>query len=483
MAKIKIHLNGTDYNIDESALADVINNLKTHFSTTMSGTGASIEFDDATYNIDAAKLSTATSNFISHLGTIAGSGEKVVVNGVEYGVDSSKISGALTNLTTALENMIAAVVAGLYKTGSDYTELLMPWDELISTGIFAVKNGVLSEGIVLPDNIPEMNEYGFYFGVPYTSDILVATFNQDTSFIVNGSSYPAGQISYSVGSINASAMGIGIGVVSNDGMSITFADADIDASLGEPGRVSDGELKLSTDGSITSIKEGLFKDHSGLTDIEVPASVTTIGERAFSGCTNLTNISFANNSQLETIGEFAFDSCSSLKSIKIPASVNNIVLVSGGGFHGSPFQGCSALESIIVQEGNTNYFSKGNCLINNYGILISGCKNSIIPADGSVKIIDGYAFHNITGLTSIEIPEGVTQIDNSAFKGCTGLESVIIPKGIKSIGHWAFNNCTKLNTIVFTGTVQQWNNINKWSGWNDECSATYVQCSDGQVTL
>ena len=119
MAKIKIHLNGTDYNIDESALADVMNNLKTHFSTTMSGTGAAIEFDGATYNIDSTKLATATNNFIAHLGTIAGEGLKIVVGGVEYGIDSSKVTGALSEFESVL---------GGLSSGGESDSNVITWD-------------------------------------------------------------------------------------------------------------------------------------------------------------------------------------------------------------------------------------------------------------------------------------------------------------------------------------------------------------------
>lgn len=119
MAKIKIHLNGTDYNIDKSALADVINNLKTHFSTTMAGAGSAIEFDGATYNIDSTKLTTATNNFVAHLGTIAGSGLKIIVNGVEYGVDSSKVSGALSELESVL---------GGLSSGGESDSNVITWD-------------------------------------------------------------------------------------------------------------------------------------------------------------------------------------------------------------------------------------------------------------------------------------------------------------------------------------------------------------------
>lgn len=105
MAKINFLLNGTDYSIDESILSDTIAELKTHLSSVMNGSGATISFDGNSYNIDATKLSNATSNFVSYLRTIAGTGSKIVINGVEYSVNSEKTSDALSELETILSDL------------------------------------------------------------------------------------------------------------------------------------------------------------------------------------------------------------------------------------------------------------------------------------------------------------------------------------------------------------------------------------------
>lgn len=98
MAKININFNNADYSIDESVLANVTNDLKQHLSTTLSGSGATIQLGGVTYNIDSTKLSTAANNFITYLGTIAGSGKKVVINGIEYSVDANKVGSAVSGL-------------------------------------------------------------------------------------------------------------------------------------------------------------------------------------------------------------------------------------------------------------------------------------------------------------------------------------------------------------------------------------------------
>ena len=105
MAKINITFNGTTYAIDEAALESATAALKTHLSSTMAGSGATIKLGNYSYNIDATKLATARDNFITHLGTISGSGEKITINGIEYDIDSAKISSAIADMGAAFREL------------------------------------------------------------------------------------------------------------------------------------------------------------------------------------------------------------------------------------------------------------------------------------------------------------------------------------------------------------------------------------------
>ena len=68
-----------------------------------------------------------------------------------------------------------------------------------------------------------------------------------------------------------------------------------------------------------------------------------------------------------------------------------------------------------------------------------GCKNSVIPTDGSVTSIKEGAFDACSGLTSITIPSSVTSIGNNAFSGCSGLESIIVDSG--NMTYHSAGNC------------------------------------------
>ena len=62
----------------------------------------------------------------------------------------------------------------------------------------------------------------------------------------------------------------------------------------------------------------------------------------------------------------------------------------------------------------------------------------------NVTRIEGSAFSDCTGLTSITIPNSVTSIGAYAFSGCTGLTSITIPNSVTSIGSEAFHSCENI---------------------------------------
>ena len=223
--------------------------------------------------------------------------------------------------------------------------------------------------------------------------------------------------------------------------------------------------------SVTSIGYGAFEDCTSLTSVTIGDSVTSIGKRAFYGCDGIleeendvyyvdrwavdcdgyaTNISL--RSDTVGIADNAFSGCYRLMSIAIPDSVTSI-----GSY---AFYGCDNLTSITVSEGNPVYHSAKNCLIETESkTLIVGCKNSVIPDDGSVTSIGEHAFAG-SNLTSIKIPDGVTSIGEEAFSGCRSLTSIKIPDGVTSIGEEAFYGCDRLTSVTIGDGVTS---IGEWA--------------------
>ena len=165
---------------------------------------------------------------------------------------------------------------------------------------------------------------------------------------------------------------------------------------------------------MTDIGSCAFYDCSDLTSVTIPGSVTSIGGGAFSECGGLTSVTFSEG--VTNIGARAFGDCIRLTSIFIPNSV-----ISMGD---DPFGGCSGLKSIQVQSGNPVYDSRNNCnaiIETSTNRLINGCINTIIP--NSVTTIGSGAFYGCR-MTSVTIPENVTNIEETAFLFCCYLFDV-----------------------------------------------------------
>ena len=237
------------------------------------------------------------------------------------------------------------------------------------------------------------------------------------------------------------------------------------------------------------LQDRTFDRCSGLQSVYLPDSLYFIGNDAFSLCESLREITIPEG--VVYIGEYAFNGCSSLEQIALPATVGYI--------QEAAFRFCDSLTDVYysgTQEARdlTNIAIENdplNAAVWHYGwigpmppleelpdasetspdyfyrtyvdggVMITGYWGSatdiVIPGEiygDPVVAIDDFAF-SYSDLTSVVIPEGVTDIGEYAFSDCERLVSVSLPSTLVTIGNGAFDCCTSLSDVVYNGTEEQ----------------------------
>lgn len=200
---------------------------------------------------------------------------------------------------------------------------------------------------------------------------------------------------------------------------------------------SEGTLTISGKGEMSNYTNmspwgyySWYKKETQIRTVIIESGVTTIGNYAFYGEANLTNISVPDG--ITSIGKMAFEGCKKLDSIILPNSLTEI--------GDSAFSVCTNLTSIALPE--------------------------------KLEKIDWYAFSGCTGLTEIIIPQSVTYIGNYAFKNCKNLRRAYFRGDIPSV--WlspsAFGPCASDFAIYYIQGKNGWTDSSAYDGstetWN-----------------
>lgn len=223
--------------------------------------------------------------------------------------------------------------------------------------------------------------------------------------------------------------------------------------------LEDGGNAIIPDG-VTSIGDRAFAFCRNLSSVTIPQSVISIGRGAFDCCKNLTRIEIMEG--LTSVGSGAFEDCMNLKDVQLPQSV--IMLGSDA------FEDCKNLTSIVIPEGVTSV---------QFGTF-RGCKNlKEVQLPWSLTEIDSMAFSGCSSLTHVVIPNGVTSVGSHAFSECSNLTEVVIPSSVMSIECGAFSECRSLAEVVIPSSV-----MSIECGAFAECSSLkHVVISDGVATI
>ena len=238
---------------------------------------------------------------------------------------------------------------------------------------------------------------------------------------------------------------------------------------------------------ITHITDGALTDCVGLTAVNFPASIVSIGELAFKGCTSITEVDLAYPGIY--VGRAAFMNCTALTSITIADDSVASTLPD------ADLQKLEKLGNILPDNEDmvvvspsisftSNFFTfdKENFV---YSSIIedsafSGCSAlTDISVGKNLKYIGDFAFYECTALTNVSltnmtvathakdpaVQRGKMKLGAPALNGvfgcCTSLESVELPEGLTSLTA-TFQDCTALKTITLPSTVKKLNRTFNW---------------------
>jgi len=237
---------------------------------------------------------------------------------------------------------------------------------------------------------------------------------------------------------------------------------------------------------LTLIGIGCF-ENSGVSQINMPEGVTTIGARAFKNCVNISDAGLGVNLQylgdeafwgcaklenaeltfgLEYLGAYAFAHCALLKKAYIPGSVTGML--------GNPYLGCTGIEALELDPDNVDFVVVDDVLYDKtmYTLLyypafltaqtfqipetvheiavgaFSGAQLREVVIPERITVIQECTFQG-AAVESVKLHRGITYIGDYAFEGCANLKTMDLYSATKYAGHYAFANCTSLAAFTF----------------------------------
>ena len=220
---------------------------------------------------------------------------------------------------------------------------------------------------------------------------------------------------------------------------------------------------------------GAFEKCTGLKSfiVEDNSKLSSIGSYSFKGCASLESVLMDFDSLLTTMGKETFYGCKLLKNVVLPNTLNEIGVYA--------FYECSALETINIPDGVA--------IINGGAFYKCKLLKSVNFTDNSnLKYIYNYWYNGTYGafafcelLEKFEFPEGFISLDYATFYKCKSLAELVIPSSLETfpanniVNAGVIGDCTNLKTVRYTGTLEQWLNINFESSPCNYGASLYIQ--------
>ena len=393
----------------------------------------------------------------------------LINNGTEYSVTDYTGNSTIVKIPSVYNGLpVTSIGSYAFYYCSSLTSVVIG-DSVTSIGNYAFMSCSSLTSVVIGDNVTSIGSGAFGFcenlisvviGHSVTSigasafaafgSKLVEVVNKSPHIIVTKGSTNNGSVGYNALVIYNSDSGITESQLINDNGYIIHKDGNEKVLVGYIG----SETDLILPSYVTQIYNNVFYNYINLTSIEIPESVTSIGDGAFANCYKLVEI--CNKSTLNItigssdyghIGYFALAvyNNSDLYKTKLSNDDGYIIYTKGE-------------EKVLIgYTGTKKDLVIPSYVTTIYNYAFYNCANlTSVTIEDSVTNIGSYAFYNCANLTSVTIGDSVTNIGSYAFYNCSSLTSIEIPDSVTSIGYSAFYSCSKLMKVYYLGTIDEW---------------------------
>jgi len=205
--------------------------------------------------------------------------------------------------------------------------------------------------------------------------------------------------------------------------------------------------------TVTTIGQKSFTTCVRLKTVKLPSEVETLDTSMFEGCTALTTVTFDANSKLSVVKDRVFFGCTKLTTLVNGATTDYTLPASVTTIGDSTFSGCTALTTFVMP---TRVTTIANNLFEGCTVFTGSGESSARSLDiSNITSIGTAAFKGCDALKTVTLSSSLTEMGASAFESCEKLLNINLKDvSLTSIPERAFYDCNALRTARFPYSVK-----------------------------
>ncbi len=384
----------------------------------------------------------------------------------------------LDNTKIVIEDGTTAIAEGALKGQTGLASITIP-DSVTIIGASAFSGCTFLKSVEIPDGVTEIKNNTFRNCTRLASvklpenlvSIGESAFDGDnlTNIVIPASTKKIGSYAFADNPIETVTLSDNLISVDNsafskiDTESATFKLIVADGAKSVTNIMTNGMSEslsaIEIPESVTTIGDSAFESFSVLDEITLPEKLEKIEQNAFKDCSALTAVIIPDT--VESIGDYAFHR-SALKAVEVPASVKEIGK--------SAFRECGDLAKVTLHDGLE---SIGQSAFYQDSALTS------LSIPDTVTFVGNYVCCDCTALESVKLSENQTSIGAEAF-GRTAISELTIPASVTTIGSNIVNDCENLTHITVSDALSSDSNyaiIGKYTVGDKQLKITIAEGS------